>query len=92
MIGVVIFYSFMDLCRDLFIKLYIVNIYCEFIYINESYKIMKLLKDLKRNIWFIKGVEFIVWLRCVYSLLYNGDFLVGMYNEKFRIGKVMWYN
>lgn len=92
MTGVATFHSLMDLCRDLFIKSHTVNTHCELIYINESYKIMKLSKDLKRNTRFIKGVESTVRPRCVYSSSHNGDLLVGMYNEKSRTGKVMRYN
>lgn len=92
MTGVATFHSVMDLCRDLFIKSHTVNTHCELIYINESYKIMKLSKDLKKNTRFIKGVESTVRPRCVYSSSHNGDLLVGMYNEKSRTGKVMRYN
>lgn len=80
------------LCSYLCIGLYIVNSGSELIYIDEDYNVKKLLRDMEIIIIFIERIDFVWKLLCVYWILFIRGFLVGMYREKLKRGKVNWYN
>ncbi|XP_052692696.1 uncharacterized protein LOC128170970 [Crassostrea angulata] len=72
--------------------LHTVNSESELIYINRTYNINKLSKDLKTTTTFIKRTDS-TWIpRCVHWSPSTGDLLVAMYGKKPETGKVGNYD
>lgn len=93
--GDILYYCWKDLFKNLFVYgKYIINKDGEFFFIDIEFEIIKILKDMKLIEIFLKRL-YLNWnwrLYCVYLFVFISDLLVGMYDEKFYIGKVSWYN
>lgn len=64
----------------------------DFFFIDKELDIIKLFKDRKIMKIFFKWNYLIRRLYCVYFFVFMGDLLVGVYDRKFKIGEINWYN